>query len=431
MPKTQETKFINSLFLTNLIQSQYNETEVKIKVYDVEPATADINDPYARSSMNRILVKYTSKENPSDAAITFVAKIKPSEGQLVQQFQKTDVFDKEILVYKSILPTMVNMIAKLGSVIELAPHLIYSSEVPSDLLVLEDLTVRGYSVENQALGLTLDQSRMALEKLAFFHAASAIMLTENTVPNGAFAKFTRGTFHKEHQDRLRHFPDVMATVCELAPEFGFNTELTEKLRQLPPKTLQKAIEAYESDFRGFKVLNHGDFWTNNILFRYQGNELVDALFVDFQNCVVGSPIIDLVYFLASSPAYDVLQKHRDELVFVYHETLTLLLQKLGYSKPIPKLMDLQVELLKHGSLQVIYALTVSPFLRTKDAQNTPPMQPTLHSPNQKLPGNDVKQILRAHAPSIAAQLRAFQMVGLLDWGATESKIKGLMSRFQH
>ncbi|XP_052867333.1 uncharacterized protein LOC128273417 [Anopheles cruzii] len=424
MPKTQETKFINSLFLTNLIQSQYGESEVKIKVYDVEPATADINDPYARSSMNRILVKYTSKVNPNDAAITFVAKIKPCEGHLVQQFQKTDVFEKEIYMYKVVLPTMVNMIAKLGSTIQLAPHLIYSSEVPSDLVVLEDLTVRGFSVENQTLGLTLDQSRMALEKLAFFHAASACMLAENAQ---VFAKFGKGTFHNEYKDKLKYFPDVISTVYELAAELGLSQEAAEKLKQLPPKTIQKAVEAYESDFKGFKVLNHGDFWTNNILFQYQSNELADSLFVDFQNCVVGSPIIDLVYFLATSPSYDVLQKHKDELVFVYHETLVLLLQKLNYTKTIPKLMDLQVELLKHGSLQVIYSLAVSPFLRTKDAQNTPPMQPTLHNPNQHA---DVKQILRAHGPNIVAQLRAFEVIGLLDWGATESKIKGLMSRFQ-
>uniref|UniRef100_A0A182NFZ2 CHK domain-containing protein n=1 Tax=Anopheles dirus TaxID=7168 RepID=A0A182NFZ2_9DIPT len=424
MPKTAETKFVNSLFLTNLIQSQYGESEVKIKVYDVEPASADINDPYARSAMNRILIKYVSKENPSDTVITFVAKIKPTEGLLVEQFKKADVFDKEILMYKSVLPSMVTLISKLGSVIELAPQLIYSSETPSDLVVLEDLTARGYSVENQALGLTYEQSKMAVEKLAFFHAASAVMLAEN---GQVFAKFAKGTFHNEYKDKLSYFPDTIRTAGEIASELGIGQPMVDKLQKLPAKTLPKVIEAYESDFKGLKVLNHGDFWTNNIMFKYQGNELVDAIFVDFQNCVVGSPIIDLVYFLASSPAYDVLEKHRDELVFVYHETLVLLLQKMGYMKTVPTLLELQVELLKHGSLQVVYALTVSPFLRTKDAHNTPPMQPTLHSPNQSA---DVKQVLRAHAPNIVAQLKAYEMVGLLDWGAHESKIKGLMSRFQ-
>uniref|UniRef100_A0AAG5CVP8 CHK kinase-like domain-containing protein n=1 Tax=Anopheles atroparvus TaxID=41427 RepID=A0AAG5CVP8_ANOAO len=424
MPKTPETKFVNSLFLTNLIQSQYGESEVKIKAYEIEPASADINDPYARSSMNRILIKYISKENPSDTVITFVAKIKPTEGLLVEQFKKADVFEKEIVLYKSVLPSMVTLIAKLGSVIELAPQLIYSSETPSDLVVLEDLTVRGYSVENQALGLSLEQSKMAVEKLAFFHAASAMMLEENAQ---VFARFSKGTFHSEYKDRLGYFPDTVGVVAEMAAELGLSGTVAEKLKKLPAKTLQKAIAAFESDIKGFKVLNHGDFWTNNIMFKYQGKELVDAIFVDFQNCVVGSPIIDLVYFLASTPAYDVLQQHKDELVFTYHETLVLLLQKMGYLKSVPSLLELQVELLKHGALQVIYALTVSPFLRTKDAQNTPPMQPTLHSPNQAA---DVKQVLRAHAPSIVAQIKAYEVIGLLDWGANESKIKGLMSRFQ-
>uniref|UniRef100_A0A182S765 CHK domain-containing protein n=1 Tax=Anopheles maculatus TaxID=74869 RepID=A0A182S765_9DIPT len=436
MPKTAETKFVNSLFLTNLIQTQYGESEVKIKAYDVEPASVDINDPYARSSMNRILIKYTSKENPTEAVITFVAKIQPTEGLLVEQFKKTDVFEKEILMYKSVLPSLVTAISKLGSVIELAPQLIYSSETPSDLVVLEDLTARGYSVENQTLGLSYEQSKMAIEKLAFFHAASAALLSEN---GQLFAKFSKGTFHNEHKDKLNYFPDAIRTAGEIAAELGISQPMADKLQKLPAKTLQKAIEAYESDFKGLKVLNHGDFWTNNILFKYQGNELVDAIFfililisnkkkqVDFQNCVLGSPIIDLVYFLASSPAYDVQEKHRDELVYIYHETLVLLLQKMGYMKAVPSLLELQVELLKHGALQVIYALTVSPFLRTKDAHNTPPMQPTLYNANQSA---NVKQVLRAHAPSIVAQLKAYEMVGLLDWGANESKIKGLMSRFQ-
>lgn len=65
---------------------------------------------------------------------------------------------------------------------------------------------------------------------------------------------------------------------------------------------------------------------------------------------MGSPIIDLMYFLTSSPAYDVLEQSKEELVFTYYETLAVLLQRLNYKKSIPSLMDLQVELLKHGAL---------------------------------------------------------------------------------
>ena len=142
--------------------------------------------------------------------------------------------------------------------------------------MLEDLTARGYSVENQTLGLSYEQSKMAVEKLAFFHAASAMMLSEN---GQAFPKFTKGTFHAEHKDKLSYFPDTIRMVGEMAAELDISQPMADKLLKLPAKALQKAIEAYESDFKGFKVLNHGDFWTNNILFKYQGNELVDAIFV--------------------------------------------------------------------------------------------------------------------------------------------------------
>ncbi|KXJ69065.1 hypothetical protein RP20_CCG000306 [Aedes albopictus] len=424
MPKTQETKFVNSLFLTNLIQSQYGESEVKIKAYDVEPATAEINDPYARSSMNRILVKYVSKENPAETVMTFVAKIKPVEGKLVEEFKKSDVFDKEIFIYKNVLPKLMTVISKLGGAVELAPQLIHSSDVPSNLMVLEDLTVRGYSVENQQLGLNLEQSKMALEKLAFFHAASAVLIDQNPKD---FAKFSKGTFHVDHKDKLKYFTDALTVVAENASTLGIDSNIAAKLKALPAKALQKAIDSYCSDFHGLKVLCHGDFWTNNIMYKYNNNELVDAIFVDYQNCVVGSPIIDLMYFLTSSPAYDVLEKSKDELIFTYYETLALLLQRLSYKKPVPSMMTLQVDMLKHGPLEVILSLTTAPFLRTKHAQNTPAIQPTLYKDDKNV---DVKPILVLHASAIGKQLKEYELRGLLDWGAAESKIKGLMGRFQ-
>lgn len=153
-----------------------------------------------------------------------------------------------------------------------------------------------------------------------------------------------------------------------------------------------------------------------------------------------------MYFLTSSPSYEVLEQSRDELIYVYHETLSLLLQRLDYKKSIPSLVDLQVELLKHGALgkeqrvvlwnhgfefsnfsEVILSLTTAPFLRTKNAQNTPAMQPTLYKDEQKV---ELKPVLKAHAGHINQQLKDYELRGLLDWGAAESKIKGLMGRFQ-
>lgn len=50
------TKFVNSLYIKNLIESYYQEYDVKIKGYSVEPASA-VDSTTGRSSMNRVLVK--------------------------------------------------------------------------------------------------------------------------------------------------------------------------------------------------------------------------------------------------------------------------------------------------------------------------------------------------------------------------------------
>lgn len=65
--------------------------------------------------------------------------------------------------------------------ISLFHRLIHTTDTPTDILILEDLSLRSYSTENPKIGLNLEQSKMALEKLAFFHAASVIILNNVSI----------------------------------------------------------------------------------------------------------------------------------------------------------------------------------------------------------------------------------------------------------
>lgn len=190
------------------------------------------------------------------------------------------------------------------------------------------------------------------------------------------------------------------------------------------------IEDYTSSIKGFKVLNHGDFFTRNIFFKYKGNELVDALFVDFQNAVIGTPLIDLFYFLTSSVAVNVLASSRDELIYAYHDALSTLLENLGYQGYMPSLNDLQVEVLKRSSLEMYFALTLAPYLRTPEPKVVTAVQPSLYKAEylEQLKKHGT-EVLTMHKGFINGQLKRFYTIGTLDYTGDETRLRNIKSRF--
>lgn len=190
------------------------------------------------------------------------------------------------------------------------------------------------------------------------------------------------------------------------------------------------IEDYTSSIKGFKVLNHGDFYTRNIFFKYKGNELIDALFVDFQNAVIGTPLIDIFYFLTSSVAVNVLASSRDELIYAYHDALSTLLENLGYQGYTPTLNELQVEVLKRSSLEMYFGLTLAPYLRTPEPKVVTAVQPSLYKGEylQQLKTHG-KEVLAMHQDFINGQLKRFYTIGTLDYTGDEGRLRNIKSRF--
>lgn len=50
-----------------------------------------------------------------------------------------------------------------------------------------------------------------------------------------------------------------------------------------------------------------------------------------------------------------------ELILFYHQKFVEALKVLGYMKPPPTLLDLNVEMLKHGAIQVLLGICFTPF----------------------------------------------------------------------
>lgn len=117
------------------------------------------------------------------------------------------------------------------------------------------------------------------------------------------------------------------------------------------------------DPNDFQVFCHGDPFTNNVLYTHDENKNpTDIIFIDYQVVFWSSPCYDLIYFFAASTEPDLKQTAFDDLILCYHEELVKNLKKLNYSKKIPSLRDLYIDILKRGFIGAPLAFKALPFM---------------------------------------------------------------------
>uniref|UniRef100_A0A1B6DBT8 CHK kinase-like domain-containing protein n=1 Tax=Clastoptera arizonana TaxID=38151 RepID=A0A1B6DBT8_9HEMI len=215
--------------------------------------------------------------------------------------------DKENSAFRFVLPQIEQFVET-----QLSPRLFLSLD---SLLVMEDLAEKGFRNVEGSL-LNFDHCALAVEALAKFHAGSIMIhksdprLIEETVgwevfkdnPNLDVSIFMKSMFSK--------FQKEISTWPESDKYAGYFSTLVDE------------VDGYLENLtnRGCRVLNHGDFWLNNMMFRYSQG-VCEVKMVDFQMCRFTSPSYDLQYFVASSADLDVRLHRLDELYGLYLDTM--------------------------------------------------------------------------------------------------------------
>ncbi|KZS17060.1 Uncharacterized protein APZ42_017099 [Daphnia magna] len=214
-------------------------------------------------------------------------------------------------------------------------------------ILLEDLSSQGYCMSDKFGGADYRHCHMALTSLAHYHALTLNAVRKWQDPSTGelsnlphSAKFITQEKTIYELSAVQIAKDFSKRLIEFTQDVK-RPDLAEWLQKLMDDRLSEVVLVDTVQSCGpLACILHGDFWNNNMLFKYAdeaqqgGSESTDNIpvslkLIDFQLSRVGHPVTDILYFMYASAKPEVRQHHMQGLLRHYFDTLTADLQLFG------------------------------------------------------------------------------------------------------
>ncbi|GAB0088789.1 uncharacterized protein DMENIID0001_032530 [Sergentomyia squamirostris] len=340
--------WLNKDYMEKALRDYEGDQTLIVTECSITPATKP-GDNFA-SIVFRAVLTYVSKKYPAPGEnFSYIMKVKPFMAGLKKDLMANlPFFETEIDMYTKVFPEMQRLLSQIGETEPIAPTLIHHSLNP-DIVIFEDISKYGYVMRYK--GLDYEGALKVITKLATFHSLSYYIQNESILD---LTDFTNGLFSSNTGFQMDFIPQSFHGFADAVKDYGGYEVAVEKLEAIKPLLLKKMGEIYKprGNPYGVNVLNHGDFHIRNLLFINNGDDIDKLTFIDFQICFWGTPAIDLYYLLYAISS----EEPRDrvpELIRAYHEKFCSILTDLGYLKKPPSLLELHIELLRHGFMETI------------------------------------------------------------------------------
>lgn len=135
------------------------------------------------------------------------------------------------------------------------------------IVAMEDLGTNHKMVDRKLL-LDYDHCEIVLKKLGELHGASMVLAEENPSKMDIFCSgLITGSVENPGLAQAAlsgNFP----MLCDTVKTWQGFEHLSEKLEKLKPTIWAKFYEYSQMKNEKYRVLNHGDYWINNLLFKY-------------------------------------------------------------------------------------------------------------------------------------------------------------------
>lgn len=159
-------------FFISIVERKLNisSDKFKLRLVLLQPATGK-NDNFG-SVVYRAKIKIELLETGERQSVDVVIKALLS---VMEEIKKFSVFPRERFMYEEVIESLEKIwLERANEVVKFGPQHVKFETDPYEIIVLDDLKASGYEMLDKKVGLNLTQTKLALAKLAKFHAASSI-----------------------------------------------------------------------------------------------------------------------------------------------------------------------------------------------------------------------------------------------------------------
>ncbi|KAA0200291.1 EcKinase 4 [Hyalella azteca] len=262
-----------------------------------------------------------------DKKVTYIAKLNHCLAMDSFEPFSTVLFEKEVNFYQKMVPSLNETLNNIGlPPIKFASSYFASLEPKSQVLLLGDKRKDSFKMADRFKGLDDDHVILVVKELARLHASSSIH-----EDNLGCEKFLEKHDYLEDfftgariKSLLPMFDDLFIQYVNNGAKIAERVVGYEKvaawLKEIAPKcndALSKEVSECDPKFR---VVNHGDCWNNNLLFKYDDGKVTDVCLLDLQINRHASLALDLNYFLYTSLNGDTRKKGLTSYLTSYYDS---------------------------------------------------------------------------------------------------------------
>ncbi|XP_071637686.1 uncharacterized protein [Temnothorax longispinosus] len=261
---------------------------------------------------------------------------------LLEDNNVAQLFKREIFFYREVLPIFKETMKGRGEFVDRFPILYDANdESGKQFLMLENLTPQGFMMAKSKI-MDYPHLSLALRCLGELHAYSFITRSANPMGFEKLKRMQEPLFSQEFaekkadKDNIGNIVTQRLTNVILKVLANEDKHYFERYQRFVDNITQNMIDATDGKAaEPYAVVNHGDSWTNNILFKYdQEKNPCDLRFIDLQICRYASPVLDLIYVLFCCCTQETRSKYFDQVIHEYYETLSKCIERAGYDPKI-------------------------------------------------------------------------------------------------